>query len=79
MPDTFLPPKGNYRALIAFQKAQCIYAITFYFAHTHLQPGDRTTRAKKSQEDRRFSRRTGFNRQPWNGCLTSLKTKIIKL
>ena len=49
MPDTFLPPKGNYRALIAFQKAQCIYDITFYFAHTHLQHGDRTTRAKNSQ------------------------------
>ncbi len=42
MPDTFLPPKGNYRALIAFQKAQCIYDITFYFAHTHLRHGDRT-------------------------------------
>lgn len=47
MPDTFLPPKGNYRALIAFQKARCIYDITFYFAHTHLRHGDRTTRAKK--------------------------------
>ena len=73
MPDTFLPPKGNYRALIAFQKAQCIYDITFYFAHTHLQHGDRTTRAKNSQEDRRFNRRTGFNQliiryqpvEPW--------------
>lgn len=42
MADTFLPPKGNYRKLIAFQKAQCIYDITYYFAHTHLQKGDRT-------------------------------------
>lgn len=42
MPDTFLPRKGNYRDLIAFQKAQCIYDITYYFAHTHLLKGDRT-------------------------------------
>ncbi len=42
MADTFLPPRGNYRKLIAFQKAQCIYDITYYFAHTHLQKGDRT-------------------------------------
>lgn len=42
MPDTFLPRKGNYRNLIAFQKAECIYDITYYFAHKHLQKGDRT-------------------------------------
>ena len=42
MPETFLPPKGNYRSLIVFQKAQCIYDITYYFAHTHLAKGDRT-------------------------------------
>lgn len=42
MSDRFLPPKGNYRKLIAFQKAECIYDITYYFAHTHLAKGDRT-------------------------------------
>lgn len=42
MADTFLPPKGNYRNLIAFQKAECIYDITYYFAHKYLQKGDRT-------------------------------------
>ena len=42
MPDTFLPQKGNYRNLIAFQKAECIYDITYYFVHKHLQKGDRT-------------------------------------
>lgn len=42
MSDSFLPKKGNYRKLIAFQKAECIYDITYYFAHTHLQKGDRT-------------------------------------
>lgn len=42
MPETFLPQKGNYRKLIVFQKAQCIYDITYYFAHTYLEKGDRT-------------------------------------
>jgi four helix bundle suffix protein len=39
---TFLKNKGNYKQLIAYQKAECIYDITFYFAHTHLSKGDRT-------------------------------------
>lgn len=38
----FLPQKGNYRNLIAYQKAECIYDITYYFAHKFLKPGDRT-------------------------------------
>ena len=45
MADTsyhFLKKKGNYRSLIAYQKAECIYDITYYFAHTFLEKGDRT-------------------------------------
>ena len=42
MADTFLPKKGNFRKLIAYQKAECIYDITFYFANTYLTKGDRT-------------------------------------
>lgn len=42
MPSDFLPLKGNYRNLIAFQKAECIYDITYYFAHKYLAKGDRT-------------------------------------
>ncbi|MDE6697202.1 MAG: four helix bundle suffix domain-containing protein [Muribaculaceae bacterium] len=42
MSDTFLPQKGNYRNLIVFQKAECIYDITYYFANKFLQKGDRT-------------------------------------
>ncbi|MCM1152922.1 MAG: four helix bundle suffix domain-containing protein [Muribaculum sp.] len=42
MPVHFLPQKGNYRNLIAFQKAECIYDITYYFANKFLRPGDRT-------------------------------------
>lgn len=38
----FLPQKGNYRNLIAFQKAECIYDITYYFAHKYLSVSDRT-------------------------------------
>jgi four helix bundle suffix protein len=39
---TFLQPKGNYKNLIAYQKAECIYDITYYFAHKYLEKGDRT-------------------------------------
>ena len=42
MPETFLPKKGNFRKLIAYQKAECIYDITYYFANNHLEKGDRT-------------------------------------
>lgn len=42
MAPGFLPKKGSYRNLIVFQKTQCIYDITYYFAHTYLQKGDRT-------------------------------------
>ena len=39
---TFLPPRGNYRDLLVYQKAECIYDITYYFAHRFLEKGDRT-------------------------------------
>ena len=42
METPFLPQKGNYRNLIAYQKAECIYDITYYFAHQYLERGDRT-------------------------------------
>lgn len=42
MPNTFLPKKGNYRKLIAFQKAECIYDITFFFVKKYIAAGDRT-------------------------------------
>lgn len=41
-PQPFLPKRGNYKDLIAYQKAECIYDITFYFAHKYLAKGDRT-------------------------------------
>jgi len=38
----FLRQDNNYRSLKAFQKAECIYDVTFYFAHKFLKTGDRT-------------------------------------
>lgn len=40
--NTFLQQKGNYKGLIVFQKAECIYDITYHFAHRFLERGDRT-------------------------------------
>jgi four helix bundle suffix protein len=42
MVQDFLPQRGNYRNLIAFQKTECIYDITYFFAHKYLSKGDRT-------------------------------------
>jgi four helix bundle suffix protein len=41
-PERLLPPRGDYRTLHAFQKAEVVYDITFRFAHRFLSPGDRT-------------------------------------
>lgn len=39
----FLQQKGNYRALLVYQKAECLYDITFYFAHHYfVERKDRT-------------------------------------
>lgn len=42
MNTEFLPQKGDYRKLIVFRKSECIYDITFHFAHSYLKKGDRT-------------------------------------
>ena len=38
----FLRQDNNYRTLKVFQKAECIYDVTFFFAHKFLKTGDRT-------------------------------------
>ena len=38
----FLRQDTNYRTLKAFQKAECIYDVTYYFAHKFFKRGDRT-------------------------------------
>ena len=35
-------PNGNVRTLLTYRKAEIIYDLTFYFAHTFLSKGDRT-------------------------------------
>jgi len=40
--ETLLRPRGDYRTLLSFQKAEVIYDITFRFAHKFLARGDRT-------------------------------------
>jgi four helix bundle suffix protein len=40
--DRLLPPRGDYRTLLSFQKAEVVYDITFRFAHQCLSRGDRT-------------------------------------
>jgi four helix bundle suffix protein len=39
---SFLPQKGNYKGLVAYKKAECIYDITYHFAHRFLERSDRT-------------------------------------
>ena len=38
----FIRQDNNYRTLKAFQKAECIYDVTYYFANKFLAKGDRT-------------------------------------
>ena len=40
--NEFLPLKGNFKKLIAFQKAECIYDITVLFTRNYLSKNDRT-------------------------------------
>lgn len=42
MSNDFLPQRGDYRNLRVFQLGNCIYALTYAFAHRHLEIGDRT-------------------------------------
>jgi len=40
--DGFLPPRGNYRTLLSYQKAEIVYDITYRFCQRFLKIGDRT-------------------------------------
>lgn len=42
MTEDFLDQRGDYHTLKAYMKAECIYDVTFYFAHQFLPVGDRT-------------------------------------
>jgi four helix bundle suffix protein len=38
----FIPPHGNYRELISYQKAEVVYDLTFRFCERFVSRGDRT-------------------------------------
>lgn len=40
--DDLFKPKGDYRDLIAYQKAECVYDVTYYFVKNYLKYNDRT-------------------------------------
>lgn len=40
--EDFIRQDNNYRTLKAFQKAECVYDVTYYFANKFLSMGDRT-------------------------------------
>jgi four helix bundle suffix protein len=40
--NDFIPQKGNYRKLIVFKISECVYDITYYFAHKFFSKSDRT-------------------------------------
>lgn len=42
MDEPLLSKAGNYKNLVAYQKAEVIYEITYYFCHKYLEKGDRT-------------------------------------
>lgn len=42
MPASFLPQRGNFKNLIVYRKTECIFDITYYFAHKFLSKSDRT-------------------------------------
>ncbi|SPD73544.1 conserved hypothetical protein [uncultured Desulfobacterium sp.] len=41
-PPVILPPRGDYRTLLSYQKAEVIYEITYRFCKRFLARGDRT-------------------------------------
>jgi four helix bundle suffix protein len=41
-PERVLPPRGDYRTLLSYQKSDVIYQITYRFCHRFLQKSDRT-------------------------------------
>lgn len=38
----FIPPHGNYRELVSYQKSEVVYDVTFRFCERFLKRGDRT-------------------------------------
>jgi hypothetical protein len=40
--SSIIPPRGDYRTLLSYQKAEVVYELTFRFCKRFLKSGDRT-------------------------------------
>ena len=68
----FLPPHGNYRELLSFQKAEVVYDITFRFCHKFLQKGDRTI-------DQMIQAARSGKKNVLEGCKAAITSKETEL
>lgn len=87
MHTSFIPQRGDYRKLIAFQKSTCIYDITYYFAKTFLDKKDRTVdlmvqaaRSGKPSHPSHFLLLSSKKHpNPWQSAIKSLPLQPLKL
>lgn len=70
--NEFIPNRGNYRDLIAFRKAECIYDITYYFVNKYLSIGDRTV-------DQMLQAARSGKQNIAEGCSDSMGSKEIEI
>jgi len=70
--NEFIPNRGNYRDLIAFRKAECIYDITYYFVNKYLSIGDRTA-------DQMLQAARSGKQNIAEGCCDSMGSKEIEI
>ncbi len=68
----FLPQKGNYRNLIAFQKAECVFDITALFVQKFLSRGDRTV-------DQMFQAARSGKQNIAEGCAASTTSRETEI
>ncbi len=71
MQPGFLPPHGNYRELLSYQKAEVVYDLTFRFCQRFLNRGDRTVdqmvQAARSGKQNIVERKQGLRHVEGNG------------
>ena len=59
----FIRQDNNYRTLRAFQKAECVYDVTYYFANKFLVKGDRTIDQMDAHIDELMHEQRDINRE----------------
>lgn len=57
MSETFIPPHGGYKSLLAFQKAEIVYDATVRFCADYFERRDRTVDQRGARQPRRASDR----------------------